>query len=496
MSGHASGEPPVLVVTGAHPKLYNHDLAPTAPEGRTWGAFSIFAMWMSDVHSVGGYTFAASLFFLGLTGWEVLSAMVVGITIVYFLMNLIGGPSLKYGTPFPVVARMSFGVMGANLAAILRGIVGIVWYGVQTYFASKAVQVLILTFWPAAEAYTHSSYLGLSALGWGSFLFMWFFQLVIFLNGMEAIRKFIDFCGPVVYLVMFALAIWILWQTGTSSLSVQLSPPAEGSTLKHIANASMLIVAYFAALLLNFGDFARFSRDEKSMKIGNFLGLPVNFIVFAMITVIVTAGTVQVFGKAIMDPIEIVERIGNPWVVALGSITFIVATMGINIVANFVSPAYDIANLNPEKINFKLGGLITSVLSVMVCPWIFVSSPSAITVFVSVFGAILGPMFGIMIADYYIVKKQQVVLEDLYTMDPNGSLYYEGGWNRKALIALAGAGVFSVGFSVMGAYNIIPNGGDWGWLIGATLGALFHVLLMRRVAVRTLSPQPTERLAA
>ena len=167
-------------------------------------------MWMSDVHSVGGYTFAASLFFLGLTGWQVLMSMVVGIMVVYFLMNLIGGPSLKYGVPYPVVARMSFGVMGANLAAALRGIVDIVWYGVQTYFASKAVAVLVLTFYPGAEAYTHSSYFGLSALGWGSFRFMWFFQLLIFLNGMETIRKFIDFCGPVVYIVMFGLAIWIV----------------------------------------------------------------------------------------------------------------------------------------------------------------------------------------------------------------------------------------------------------------------------------------------
>ena len=483
MSGSNRATPPVLVVTGAHPKLYNHDLAPTAPEGRTWGAFSIFAMWMSDVHSVGGYTFAASLFFLGLTGWEVLAAMVIGIAIVNVLMNLIGGPSLKYGTPFPVVARMSFGVMGANLAACLRGIVGIVWYGVQTYFASKAVQVLILTFWPAAEAYTHGSFAGLSPLGWASFLFMWFFQLVIFLNGMETIRRFIDFCGPVVYLMMFALAIWILMQTGTSSLSLQLAPPAAGTTLWHIVNASMLIVAYFAALLLNFGDFARFSRSERAMKVGNFLGLPVNFLVFAIITVIVTAGTVQVFGTAIMDPVEIVERIGNPWVVALGSITFIVATMGINIVANFVSPAYDIANLAPSRIDFRLGGLITSVLSVLVCPWIFVSSPQAITVFVSVFGAILGPMFGIMVADYYLVKKQRVVLEDLYSMDPNGSLYFAGGWNRRALVALAGASVVSIGLSAAGATGLIHNGGDWGWLVGAALGALFQVVLMRGTPV-------------
>jgi nucleobase:cation symporter-1, NCS1 family len=465
---------------GADPKLYNHDLAPVAPAGRTWGVFSIFAMWMSDVHSVGGYTFAASLFFLGLTGWEVLLAMAVGITAVYFLMNLIGRPSLTYGTPFPVVARMSFGVMGANLAAGVRGVVGIVWYGVQTYFASKAVQALVLAFYPAAQAYAHSSYLGLSALGWFSFLFMWLFQLLIFLNGMETIRKFIDFCGPVVYLVMFALALWIVSQTGLSSLSLQLAPRAEGAEIGRMANAAMLIVAYFAALLLNFGDFARFANGERAMRLGNFLGLPLNFIVFAIITVIVTAGTVKVFGEAIMDPVAIVERIGNPYVVALGSITFIVATMGINIVANFVSPAYDISNLYPQKIDFRLGGLITSILSVLVCPWMFVSSPQAITIFVSIFGAALGPMFGIMVSDYYLVKRQTVELADLYTTSPKGSLHFDGGWNRKALLALAGSAAVSIGLALLGAYSVIPSVGDWGWLIGAALGAALYVALMRR----------------
>jgi NCS1 family nucleobase:cation symporter-1 len=215
------------------------------------------------------------------------------------------------------------------------------------------------------------------------------------------------------------------------------------------------------------------------MKVGNFLGLPVNFIVFAIITVIVTAGTVKVFGEAIMDPVGIVERIGNPIVVALGSITFIVATMGINIVANFVSPAYDISNLYPEKIDFRLGGLITSILSVIVCPWIFVSSPQAITIFVSIFGAALGPMFGIMVADYYVVKRQHVVLDDLYTMSPKGSLHYENGWNARALLALAGSGAISIGLSLLGAYGVIANVGDWGWLIGAALGALLYTALMR-----------------
>jgi NCS1 family nucleobase:cation symporter-1 len=479
MSGHSSSNAAVLVVPGADPKLYNEDLAPVAPGGRHWGIFDIFAMWMSDVHSVGGYTFAASLFFLGLTGWEVLASMVVGIMVVFGLMNLIGAPSLKYGVPYPVVARMSFGVMGANLAAIVRGIVGIVWYGVQTYFASKAVEVLVVTLMPSAVAWRDGGFMGLSPLGWGSFLFMWLFQLLIFLNGMETIRKFIDFCGPAVYVVMFALAIWVVSQTGLSSLSLQLSPPMAGSSLGHIAGAAMLIVAYFAALLLNFGDFSRFGKNRTAMVVGNFLGLPVNFVLFAVITVIVTAGTVKVFGEAIMDPVRIVEKIGNPWIVILGSLTFIVATMGINIVANFVSPAYDIANLNPARISFRLGGLITSILSVLVCPWLFVSSSQAITIFVSIFGAVLGPMFGIIVADYYLVKRQEVVLEDLYTMSPSGSLYYQSGWNAAALVALGIAGAISIGLALLGAYGAIVSVGDWGWLIGALLGGVVYLAATR-----------------
>jgi len=479
MPSHSPSTPSMLAVPGADPRLYNEDLAPVAPAGRHWGIFDIFAMWMSDVHSVGGYTFAASLFFLGLNGWEVLLSMVVGILAVFGLMNLIGAPSLKYGVPYPVVARMSFGVMGANLAAIVRGIVGIVWYGVQTYFASKAVEVLVITLAPGAQALRDGGFLGLSPLGWASFLFMWLFQLLIFLNGMETIRKFIDFCGPAVYVVMFALAIWVLTQTGLSSLSLQLAPPVAGSSVGHMASAAMLIIAYFAALLLNFGDFSRFAKDRKAMIVGNFLGLPVNFVVFAIITVIVTAGTLKVFGEAIMDPVRIVERIGNPWIVVLGSLTFIVATMGINIVANFVSPAYDIANLNPQRISFRIGGLIASILSVLVCPWLFVSSSQAITIFVSIFGAVLGPMFGIIVADYYVVKRQKIVLDDLYTMSPAGSLHYRDGWNPAALTALGVAGVVSIGLALLGAYGVMVNVGDWGWLIGAVLGGILYLAAAR-----------------
>lgn len=195
---------------------------------------------------------------------------------------------------------------------------------------------------------------------------------------------------------------------------------------------------------------------------------------------IVTGGSLKVFGEVIMDPVLIVEKINNPIASIIGSITFIVATMGINIVANFVSPAYDIANLAPQKINFKMAALITSILSVLVCPWLFVSSAQAITIFVSIFGAVLGPMFGIMVADYYLIKRQIVKLDDLYTMSPSGSLHFDGGWNRKALIALVVSGALSIGLALAGAFKLMFNVGDWGWLIGSVAGALVYVVLNKK----------------
>lgn len=467
----------------ADPALYNEDLAPVPKDRRTWTGYSIFAMWMSDVHSVGGYTFAASLFLFGLTGWQVLLSMAVGIMAVYFLMNLIGRPSLREGIPYPVMARVSMGVMGANLAALIRGVVGVVWYGVQTYFASKAVATIILLFAPSAAALAGGrGFMGLDTLGWISFLIMWFGQLLIFQRGMEAIRRFIDFCGPAVYVVMFILMGWILYHAGFDSLNLTLGDVrlSGGETIGHMINAALLVVAYFAALLLNFGDFSRFGKSERQMKVGNFLGLPVNFLIFAVVVVIVTAGSVKVFGEMLMDPVEIVARIDNKVAVFIGSITFIIATMGINIVANFVSPAYDFANLFPKYVDFKRGGLITSILAVLVCPWIFVDSPHAITIFVSVFGAILAPLYGVMVADYYLVKREVVNTPELYTMAASGRYHYDGGWNHVGLRALAVSGAIAIGWELCTQlFHILPEN-NLGWVIGAISGAVAYTLMMKR----------------
>ena len=469
-------------IPGSDNRLINEDLAPVTGAKKTWSSYSVFAMWMSDVHSVGGYTFAASLFLLGLSGWQVFAALVIGIGIVNVLMNWIGKPSQRHGIPFPVMARLSLGVMGANFAAVIRGVVGIVWYGVQTYFASKAVATLVLLFFPSAASLQATSLLRLDMLGWASFLFMWFFQLLIFQRGMETIRKFIDFCGPAVYVVMFMLMGWIIWKAGWDALDLTLTDKVLTGSQSVIAmvSAILLVVAYFAALLLNFGDFSRFAKTERDMKVGNFLGLPINFILFAIIVVVVTAGSAKVFGHMIMDPIEIVARIDNKWAVVLGSVTFIIATMGINIVANFVSPAYDLVNLFPKHLNFKKGGLIASLLAVLVCPWIFVDSPKAITVFVSIFGAVLAPMFGVMIADFYLLKKQVVDVAQLYTMAPGGRYHYDGGWNKVGLAALGLASVLSVGWELCTQLLRVLPENNFGWVIGAVAGAVIYMAMMRK----------------
>ncbi|MDQ3793607.1 MAG: NCS1 family nucleobase:cation symporter-1, partial [Actinomycetota bacterium] len=353
---------------GYSDRLYNEDLAPVTE--RTWTGYSLFAMWMADVHSIGGYTFAAGLFFLGLAGWEVFLALLVGIAIVYFLMNLTGIAGQRHGVPYPVLSRLSFGLFGANIPALIRAIIAIFWYGIQTWLASVAVVILLLRIFPGLESYAENSILGLSTLGWICFLILWAAQLFVLRHGMETVRRFVDWAGPAIYVAMFALAIWIVIESGGRiDFSLGSKELSTGGTILAFLTAASLVVAYFSTLLLNFCDFSRFSPSERMVKVGNFWGLPVNFTAFSLVTVIVTAGSVAVYGEAITDPVELVSRIPNTLVLIVGAVTFAVATVGINIVANFVSPAYDLANVAPKYIDFRRGGLITALLALLVTPW-------------------------------------------------------------------------------------------------------------------------------
>ena len=320
-------KPAVVIKPDYDSKLTNTDLAPLAAQ--SWGAYDIFAFWMSDVHSVGGYITAGSLFSLGLASWQVLIALLVGILVVQVFCNLIATPSQVTGTPFPVICRGTFGVRGANIPAMIRGLIAVAWYGIQTYLASAAFMIVALKFFPGLAPYADvakSGFVGLSTLGWAAFMTLWVLQAIMFWRGMEAIRVFIDWAGPAVYVVMIALAVYLVWRAGFANIGLSLGAVKYRGwdALPVMANAVALVVSYFSGPMLNFGDFARYGRRLADIKTGNFWGLPVNFLGFSLLAVVTTSATMPVFGRLITDPVETVSLIDSTFAVVLGALTFMI----------------------------------------------------------------------------------------------------------------------------------------------------------------------------
>jgi NCS1 family nucleobase:cation symporter-1 len=488
-AGHPAGAG--LVKPEYDPRLANEDLAPL--KHQRWNSYNIFAFWMSDVHSVGGYVTAGSLFALGLASWQVLVALLVGIVIVMVFTNLVAKPSQVTGVPYPVINRAIFGVLGANVPAIIRGLIAVAWYGVQTFLASEALIIIFLKFLPESAAlYDVEQYgfLGLSALGWICYAILWVAQAAVFWRGMETIRRFIDFAGPAVYVVMIVLAVYLVTQAGWQNVSLDLSsgePLDFWTTVSVMLGAIALVVSYFSGPMLNFGDFSRYGKSFKAVKRGNLLGLPVNFLFFSLLTVITASATVPVFGRLITDPIQTVREIDTPFAILLGGLTFVIATVGINIVANFISPAFDFSNVAPQRISWRMGGMIAAVGSVLLTPWNWYGNADAIFYSLGILGALIGPLFGILIAGYYVVAKQRVWVDQLFTMKETGRYWYTRGFNPNAIWATALAGVPAVVSVVLpkllldvGATTVDATWiGNYSWFLGCGLGFLAFWALER-----------------
>ena len=461
--------------------LYNEDLAPIPPGKRKWGAFEIFNVWNNDIQSLFGYSLAASLFITyGLNGWAVFAAIVLAGAFVMVLVNLSGRPSVEHGVPYPVIARASMGVYGARFPALVRGIVAIFWYGVQSYFASTAVALLLNALFGLEGG---PEFLGLTAVGWLSYVIVCVFQVALFMRGIEWIGTFLNWAGPFVYAVMIALMLVIWYKAGNGIFSAlgsifeggEATDP-RGSVAAFFAVFGTM-VAYFAAVVINFGDFSRFVSDERSMRRGNFWGLPVSIAVFSFIALFVTAGTAVLFGETLVNPADIVDRVDNTALTLIAAVTFFAATVGINLVANFIPPAYDIANLNPERISARMGGVITAAVAFFIgALWVSVISAIGIAGFVDTLGALLAPLYGILVADYYLVRRQRIDVDALFSSDPAGPYHYAGGWNRRALYAFALAAVFSVATVWVPALSGLSG---YGWVIGAALGGALHLAFMR-----------------
>lgn len=364
----------------------------TAEGKATWRSWDLFCLWMTSAHSLGSYTFAIGMLALGLSGWQTMLALFVGVLGLWLGSNLIGVAGQKVGVPFPVFARATFGIFGANIPALLRGLVAVFWYGIQTYLASLAVIVLIVRIWPGMESWTTGGFLGQSPLGWITFMVLWAVQLLVLSYGMEIVRKASDFAGPVVWIGMIALAIWMLEQADWSinwhaRVGDVLSLP---STIAAFVAVAFLMIAYMAGPLVNYADFARFAPSKKAIKRGNALGIPLNETAFVVLSIIISLCSLKVFGDGTLDPVALVSKIDSNVVVVIAAVLFAIATVGINIVLNFVSPSYDISNVAPKYISFRTGGIITAVLSIVVLPWKVWGSETAIVYFLGGVGSLMG----------------------------------------------------------------------------------------------------------
>src|SRR5436190_15586615 len=507
-SGHAD-----IVEAAGHPvggglikpeyddRLTNQDLAPLKKQ--TWGSYNIFAFWMSDVHSVGGYVTAGSLFALGLASWQVLISLLVGISIVHFFCNLVAKPSQATGVPYPVICRSVFGVKGANIPAIIRGLIAVAWYGIQTYLASAALNLVLLKLWPSLTPYAsleNYGFLGLPLLGWCTFGLLWVLQALVFWRGMESIRRFIDFCGPAVYVVMFLLCGYLIQKAGFSAIDLNLGEVTETGwgAVGVMLSAIALVVSYFSGPMLNFGDFARYGKSFDAVKKGNLLGLPVNFLVFSLLVVVTASLTVPVYGELLTDPVQTVARTDSTFAIVLGALTFTIATIGINIVANFISPAFDFSNVSPQRISWRAGGMIAAVGSVLITPWNLYNNPDLIHLTLETLGAFIGPLFGVLIADYYLIRKQRVVVDDLFTMRESGSYWYRRGYNPAAVYAtIAGASVAFVTVFFNGTIEALRITGmdtasKYSWFTGCGIAFAVYYRLASTgsLAVRNVPPDP------
>lgn len=465
-------------------RLYNEDLAPAEPAQRTWNGYQLFSLWMNDAHNVGNYTFAAGLFIIGLSPINVTLGIMIGSIIIFFGCCMSGFMGLATGTPYPVISRMTWGIWGANFPAVVRGIVAIAWYGIQTYLASISLKFLLLRVFDPLESWTTHSILGLDLLGWTCFLILSALQLAVVWRGMEAVRHFQGMAGPIIWVVMIFLALYMLnladwnisWTTGGGGKTF-----TGGEAVYETLKAAGLTVGVLATLMLNFSDFARYSPSRKAVVRGNLFGLPLNWTAFALTSVICSAAAYHVYGEAIQDPGELLDRVGSDVVFYVCSIAFIFATIGVNIVANFVSAAFDISNISPRRISFQLGGITTAVASVLVTPWNLFNSPTVITYFLGTLGALLGPFFGILCVDYFIVRRQQFSIRHLYTPDHRSIYFFSRGFNLLALWALIPSAAIALFFALakFGGTSFMGRLQPFGWFIGAAIAALIYYVIAR-----------------
>ncbi|MYW66770.1 nitrate reductase [Streptomyces sp. SID8379] len=490
-----SSAPAVELTADAYPagsRYANDDLRPVPLAERRWTTYNFVALWIGMAHCIPSWTLASGLVALGMDWKQAVLTIGLANVIVLLPMLLTGHAGPKYGIPFPVLARASFGVRGANLPAMVRAAVACCWFGIQTWIGGQGIFVLLgKIFGGWADAGQIGGY---PWTLWLCFVIFWVLELAIIYRGMDTLRRFENWAAPFVLVGAVVLLVWIANKAGGfGPLLHEPSKVGWGPDFWKVFFPGLMgMIGFWSTLSLNIPDFTRFGKGQKAQVWGQTLGLPTTMTLFALMSVLVTAGSERVYGAAIWDPVALAGKTDNVFGLLFALITVFVATISVNIAANVVSPAYDLANLAPKIINFRTGAIITGVVGVLVMPWKLTSTPELyIFTWLGVVGGLLGTVAGILIADYWIIRRTVLHLADLYL--EGGRYWYSGGWNWRAVTAFAVGGVLAVGgsystldakgnkagpFPVDGIIPFLKPLADYGWAVGLGASLLVYVALM------------------
>ena len=472
----------------ARTQLANEDLLPVSPERRTWNWWHIASLWIGMAICIPTYTLASGLVDQGWTWQAAVGAVVLGNFVVLLPIALNSYAGMRYGIPFPVLARASFGVLGANLPAILRGLVACGWFGIQTWIGGWAIYKLIEVMWPGIAALPQilPAFVGLNTGEFLCFMVFWAMNVWIVLRGMDSIKFLETWGSPFLLAVGAALLIWAWVRVG--SWSAMLQNPAVGPSgrpaVGSVFGAGLTsAVAFWGTMALSIPDFSRYARSQRDQVIGQAVGLPATMALFAFIGAAVTNATLVIFGTRIADPVALLARIGGPFMIMLSMAGLIVATLTTNIAANIVAPANAFSNIAPHRISFKQGAMVTAVIGIVMMPWRLYNDAAAyIFTWLIGYGALLGPIAGIMIADYFVVRRGVLIVDDLYSR--HGAYEYSHGVNWLAVGAFA-AGVAPSLPGFIAALRGTPASGvfggiyNWAWFVGFLLSASIYALGMR-----------------
>lgn len=471
--------------------LYSEDLAPVDKSKRTWGTWNYAALWISMSLCIPTYMLASSLIEGGMNWWQAILTIFLGNTVVLIPMILNGRAGTKYGIPFPVFARASFGVRGANIPAMLRAIVACGWFGIQTWIGGFAVYQMLRVWVPSLENLPEvfPEIFGLRTGPAITFFLFWLLNMYVVYLGVDSIKKLLVFKAYFLPAAALALLFWAISATdGLGPILAQPSKFATSTEFWHYFFPALTgMVGFWATLSLNIPDFTRYAKNQKAQVNGQIIGLPPSMTLFAFIGVVVTSATAIIYGHIIWDPVILAGKFESKILVSITMIAIAISTLATNIAANIVSPANDFANLSPSKIDFRKGGYITGVIGVIILPWKLIADPSGyIFTWLIAYSSLLGPVGGIMIADYYFVRKQTLNLKDLYEI--NGEYTYTNGFNTSAVIALilgivpnAPGFLTTVGLSSKDLFpEWISHLYNYAWFVGFGVSFVIYYFLMRR----------------